>query len=199
MLQELQQYINEKLKDVVLTSELAYGELSITIKSEAILTSLLFLQVDTKCKFKAFIDISAVDFPQKKNRFQLSYHLLSPKHNTRIRIKILTDANTPVLSICSLFSGAEWYEREIYDMYGVHFKDHPDLRRILTDYGFQGYPLRKDFPVSGFLECRYDNELKKIIYEPVNLRQEMRNFDFLSPWAGAELSNIIEDSNNKMD
>lgn len=186
MLQELQQYIDEKLGDVVLTSYISYGELNVTVKQESILDSLVFLQADKKCRFISFIDISVVDFPQNKNRFQLSYHLLSPKHNIRIRIKLFTNSTTPVSSICSIFSGAEWYEREAYDMYGVLFKDHPDLRRILTDYGFEGHPLRKDFPVTGFVECRYDNELKKIVYEPVMLRQEMRIFDSLSPWSGKE-------------
>lgn len=186
MLQELQQYINEKLGDVVLSSHIAYGELNVTVKRESILDSLGFLQIDTNCRFISFIDISAVDFPQNKDRFQLSYHLLSPKHNMRIRVKLFTDSATPVPSICSIFSGAEWYEREAYDMYGVLFKGHPDLRRILTDYGFEGHPLRKDFPVTGFVECRYNNELKKIVYEPVKLSQEMRNFDSLSPWSSKE-------------
>lgn len=195
MLQELQQHINEQLKDVIIASELVYDELTITVKSEAILDSLTFLQINTKCRFFAFIDISAVDYPQSKDRFQIVYHLLSPIHNIRIRVKIYTNSETPILSICSIFPGAEWYEREIYDMYGVLFEDHPDLRRILTDYGFIGHPLRKDFPVTGFVECRYDNELKKVIYEPVTLRQEMRDFDFLSPWVGEELTSVSEKLN----
>lgn len=199
MLKPLQEYLQEKLYNMLLSSELAYGELSITVKRQSIIDSLLFLKKDARCQFIAFIDLSAVDFPGQENRFQLSYHLLSPKHNFRIRVKIFTDTEHPIDSITSIYAGAQWYEREVYDMYGVSFNDHPDLRRILTDYGFQGYPLRKDFPTSGYVECRYDTILKKVIYEPVALRQEMRNFDFLSPWVGMQEAAFAEYKEDKVE
>ena len=145
-----------------------------------------FLRDDPACKFTTLIDICGVDFPARERRFDVVYHLLSMQYNHRVRIKVKTDEETPVHSIISLFPVANWLEREAFDMYGIVFDQHPDLRRILTDYGFEGYPLRKDFPLSGFVEVRYDEERKAVIYEPVNLPQEYRSFDFMSPWEGAK-------------
>jgi NADH-quinone oxidoreductase subunit C len=165
---------------------LAYGELTLTVKAAEIISVLRFLRDDPRCLFWSLIDITAVDWPSRERRFDVVYHLLSPKHNTRIRIKIETDEATPVASVIEVFPNADWYEREIYDLYGVVFTGHPDMRRILTDYGFAGHPLRKDFPLTGFVEVRYDDELKRVVYEPVRLTQEFRNFDFLSPWEGTD-------------
>lgn len=184
MLVKLKQYLESKLKDKLLSSEIAHNELNITVNPDDIVDILFFLKMDAECKFISFIDLSGVDFPEREDRFQVSYHLLSPTLNQRIRVKVFTKEGSYVPSVCRVFAGAEWYEREAYDMYGIIFKGNPDLRRILTDYGFEGHPLRKDYPVTGFVECRYDDELKKIVYEPVTLKQEMRNFDFLSPWEG---------------
>jgi NADH-quinone oxidoreductase subunit C len=165
---------------------LAYGELTLTAKAAEIISVLTFLRDDQRCLFWSLIDITAVDWPSRERRFDVVYHLLSPKHNTRIRIKIETDEATPVASVIEVFPNADWYEREVYDLYGVVFTGHPDMRRILTDYGFDGHPLRKDFPLTGFVEVRYDDELKRVVYEPVRLTQEFRNFDFLSPWEGTD-------------
>jgi NADH-quinone oxidoreductase subunit C len=165
---------------------LAYGELTLTVKAAEIISVLRFLRDDPRCLFWSLIDITAVDWPSRERRFDVVYHLLSPKHNTRIRIKIETDEATPVASVIEVFPNADWYEREVYDLYGVVFTGHPDMRRILTDYGFDGHPLRKDFPLTGFVEVRYDDELKRVVYEPVRLTQEFRNFDFLSPWEGTD-------------
>lgn len=185
-LKELQSYLAERLESVIDKSVFAYNELTIVAKLDAITDVLSFLKDDSHCQFVGLVDICGVDFPEREKRFDVVYHLLSPRHNLRLRVKVRTDEDTPVPSACSVYPGAEWYEREAYDMYGILFSGHPDLRRILTDYGFEGYPLRKDFPTSGFVECRYDNELKRVIYEPVVLRQEMRNFDFMSPWEGTD-------------
>jgi len=165
---------------------LTYGELTVTAQASDIVSVLRFLRDDARCLFWCLIDITAVDWPSRERRFDVVYHLLSPKHNQRIRVKIETDEPTPVSSVIEVFPNADWYEREIYDLYGVAFTGHPDLRRILTDYGFEGHPLRKDFPLTGFVEVRYDDELKRVVYEPVRLTQEFRNFDFLSPWEGTE-------------
>ncbi len=183
---ELAVYLENKLGNKLEEAVLAFGELTIVARLDAITDVLMFVRDDSRCQFINLTDISGVDYPSREKRFDVSYHLLSPRENLRLRVKVRTDENTPVASACAVYPGAEWYEREAYDMYGILFSDHPDLRRILTDYGFEGYPLRKDFPVTGFVECRYDNEVKRVIYEPVVLRQEMRNFDFLSPWEGAE-------------
>jgi NADH-quinone oxidoreductase subunit C len=164
----------------------AYDELTLTAQSSEIIAVLRFLRDDPRCLFWCLIDITAVDWPSRERRFDVVYHLLSPKHNARIRIKIETDEATPVPSVIEVFPSADWYEREIYDLYGVVFAGHPDMRRILTDYGFEGHPLRKDFPLTGFVELRYDDELKRVVYEPVRLTQEFRNFDFLSPWEGTD-------------
>jgi NADH-quinone oxidoreductase subunit C len=145
-----------------------------------------FLRDDPRCRFINIIDVTAVDWPARDKRFDVVYHFLSPYQNTRVRVKTMTDEQTPVPSIFSVFPGAEWFERETWDLYGVMFTDHPDMRRLLTDYGFEGHPLRKDFPLTGFVEVRYDDEQKRVLYEPVRLAQEFRNFDFLSPWEGAD-------------
>jgi len=185
-LEELSGYLGERLGALLEETQLAFGELTITVPAEKILDVLVFLRDDVQCQFVCLTDISGVDYPARENRFDVSYQLLSPRQNLRIRVKVKTDETLPVPSVCAVYAGAEWYEREVYDMYGVRFSGHPDMRRILTDYGFEGYPLRKDFPVTGFVECRYDNGAKRVIYEPVVLRQEMRSFDFLSPWEGMD-------------
>ncbi|MHC5307320.1 NADH-quinone oxidoreductase subunit C [Bartonella sp. LJL80] len=185
-LTELQTYLTERLGKKIHESTMAFGELTLISELNSIVDVLMFLRDDSQCQFINLTDISGVDYPQRDKRFDVSYQLLSPRQNLRLRVKVRTDEDTPVQSACAVFPGAEWYERETYDMYGILFSGHPDLRRILTDYGFEGHPLRKDFPVTGFVECRYDNEVKRVIYEPVVLRQEMRNFDFLSPWEGTE-------------
>ena len=164
----------------------AYGELTIQADAASIVEVVTFLRDDPRCQFWCFIDITAIDWPGRDKRFDVVYHFLSPKLNQRIRIKVQTDEVTPVPSIIGVFPGADWFEREAYDLYGVLFTGHPDMRRILTDYGFEGYPLRKDFPLTGFVEVRYDDDAKRVVYEPVRLNQEFRNFDFLSPWEGPE-------------
>ncbi|MGA8324226.1 MAG: NADH-quinone oxidoreductase subunit C [Xanthobacteraceae bacterium] len=164
----------------------AYHELNVTARASDIVAVMRFLRDDVRCQFINFIDVTAVDWPGREQRFDVVYHLLSPKLNLRVRVKTPTDEDTAVPSIIDVFPGAEWFERETYDLYGVVFTGHPDMRRILTDYGFEGHPLRKDFPLTGFVEVRYDDELKRVVYEPVRLTQEFRNFDFLSPWEGAD-------------
>ena len=174
------------LGDTLLTSKIAFGELTITVPAARILETLTKLRDDPACQFEVLIDICGVDYPQRKNRFDVVYHLLSVRKNQRIRIKIETDDVTPVPSSIPVFPGANWYEREAYDMFGILFSGHPDLRRLLTDYGFEGYPLRKDFPLSGYKEVRYDDEAKRVVYEPVKLTQDFRQFDFESPWEGVQ-------------
>jgi NADH-quinone oxidoreductase subunit C len=142
------------------------------------------LRDDSHCQFEVLMDICGVDYPERTERFDVVYHLLSPRHNQRVRVKCRTDEATPVPSLVALFPTANWYEREAYDMYGILFSNHPDLRRLLTDYGFQGHPLRKDFPLTGYVEVRYDDAQKRVVYEPVKLTQEFRSFDFESPWEG---------------
>ena len=167
-----------------LATKTAFGEVTVTVKREDIVAVLAKLRDDTALQFEQLIDLCGVDYPERADRFDVVYHLLSPRRNVRLRVKITTDEATPVPSIIPVFSCANWYEREAYDMYGILFADHPDLRRILTDYGFQGFPLRKDFPLSGRVEVRYDDEKKRVVYEPVKLTQEFRSFDFESPWEG---------------
>ena len=174
------------LGDALLSSKIAFDELTITVPAATIVETLVKLRDDPACQFEVLIDICGVDYPQRKNRFDVVYHLLSARLNQRIRIKIETDELTPVPSAISVFPGANWYEREAYDMYGILFSGHPDLRRLLTDYGFEGFPLRKDFPLSGFKEVRYDDEAKRVVYEPVKLTQDFRQFDFESPWEGVQ-------------
>ena len=164
----------------------AHHELTVRGAGADIVSVMRFLRDDPRCLFWNIIDVTAVDWPGRERRFDVVYHLLSPKHNVRVRVKVETDETTPVASIIEVFPGADWFEREAYDLYGVVFTGHPDMRRLLTDYGFEGHPLRKDFPLTGFVEVRYDDELKRVVYAPVRLAQEFRNFDFLSPWEGTD-------------
>ncbi len=175
------------LPGAVLQSNFAFGELTLTVDHPRIIEALRWLRDDGAAQFVSIIDISGADYPEREKRFDVVYHLLSPKLNRRVRLKVATDEDTPIASATAVYPGADWYEREIYDLFGVMFDGHPDLRRILTDYGFDGHPLRKDFPMSGFVEVRYDDEEKRVRYEPVRLNQEFRQFDFLSPWEGAPL------------
>ena len=175
------------LPGAVLGARQAYGELTLTAEAGRIVDVLAFLRDDPACQFFCFTDLSGVDYPEREKRFEIVYQLLSPKLNQRVRVTIATDETTPVPSTISVFPAADWYEREVYDFFGVLFDGHPDLRRILTDYGFDGHPLRKDFPMTGFVEVRYDDEEKRVRYDPVRLTQEFRQFDFLSPWEGPPL------------
>ncbi|SDU12310.1 NADH-quinone oxidoreductase subunit C [Stappia sp. ES.058] len=185
-LAELGEHIQAALGDTVDSVTVAFGELTLEVRASEIVQALRFLRDDTSCLFVNLTDICGVDFPSRDKRFDVVYHFLSPKQNLRIRVKLKADDETPVPSIVDVFPGAEWFEREIYDMYGVLFSGHPDLRRILTDYGFDGYPLRKDFPLTGYVEVRYDDEKKRVVYEAVRLNQEFRDFDFMSPWEGTD-------------
>ena len=165
--------------------EVVRGELTVAANAADIVKVTTFLRDDPACQFICIIDITAVDWPAREQRFDVVYHFMSPRLNQRIRVKAATDEMTPVPSLINVFRGADWYERETYDLYGVLFTGHPDMRRLLTDYGFEGHPLRKDFPLTGFVEVRYDDEQKRVVYDKVRLAQEFRNFDFLSPWEGA--------------
>jgi len=184
MLTDLDAHIASILGAAVLDRRMAVGELTITVASQEIVRALTQLRDDPGCRFEVLIDICGVDWPARAMRFDVVYHLLSPRLNQRLRVKVHTDEETAVPSIIGVFPAANWYEREAYDMYGILFSGHPDLRRLLTDYGFQGHPLRKDFPLTGFVEVRYDDEAKRVVYEPVKLVQEFRTFDFESPWEG---------------
>jgi NADH-quinone oxidoreductase subunit C len=166
--------------------QIAFGELTITAAAKDIVKVVTYLRDDPRCLFWCIIDVTAFDWPQRERRFDVVYHLLSPKNNIRIRVKVEADETTLVPSIIDVFPGADWFERETYDLYGVLFTGHPDMRRLLTDYGFDGHPLRKDFPLTGFVEVRWDDEAKRVVYDPVRLAQEFRNFDFLSPWEGTD-------------
>jgi NADH-quinone oxidoreductase subunit C len=181
-LDDLQTRVTGALGGAVLSGAIANGELTLVARRDDIIAVLQHLR-DIE-GFTSFVDVCGVDFPERKERFEVVYHLLSMSHNIRARVKISTDEDTPVASACALWPAADWFEREAFDMFGILFSDHPDLRRILTDYGFHGHPLRKDFPLTGYTEVRYDEEQKRVIYEPVKLVQEYRNFDFLSPWEG---------------
>ena len=185
-LTELSSYLSEARGNLIAASQLKYGELTLTTTGDNLIPLLTFLRDDAKCGFVNLTDICGVDWPQRELRFDVVYHILSPKKNLRIRVKVATDEDTPVPSACAVYPGADWFERETWDMYGVLFTGHPDLRRILTDYGFEGHPLRKDFPTTGFVEVRYDDAAKRVVYEPVELKQEFRNFDFMSPWEGTD-------------
>jgi NADH-quinone oxidoreductase subunit C len=185
-LDELATYVRERLGERIEDAHVATGDLTLLVPAEHIVEVVSFLKRDEQCRFFGFIDICGVDYPSRPKRFDVVYHLLSPRLNQRVRIKVQTDENTPVPSVTGVFRGADWYEREAYDLFGILFSGHPDLRRILTDYGFEGHPLRKDFPLTGFVEVRYDDEAKRVVYEPLELRQELRNFDFLSPWEGTD-------------
>ena len=183
-LQELGDHIAAALPNDVRSVEQRLDELAIAVNPAAIVRVLTFLRDDSNCQFKLLMDVCGADYPEREKRFDVVYNLLSIKHNQRIRVKLATDENTPVPSVTPVFSSAGWFERETWDLYGVFFSDHPDLRRILTDYGFEGHPLRKDFPLTGFVEMRYDDEQKRVVYEPVKLTQDFRSFDFMSPWEG---------------
>ena len=185
-LNNLGDHLRAKLGDVIVSCDVAFGELNVVAQAPAIKTVLAFLRDDPECEFASLIDVTAVDYPTREKRFDVVYHLLSMTKNRRVRVKVATDEDGQVPSVVSIFPTANWFERETYDMYGVLFSDHPDLRRILTDYGFAGFPLRKDFPMTGYVEVRYDADQKRVVYEPVKLTQEFRSFDFLSPWEGAE-------------
>jgi NADH-quinone oxidoreductase subunit C len=185
-LEELGQTITAALKGAVSDHSIGFGELTIHANAADIVKVATFLRDDPRCQFSCFIDVTAVDWPGRQKRFDVVYHLLSPAKNSRVRVKIEADEMTPIASIIGVYIGADWFEREVYDLYGILFSGHPDMRRLLTDYGFEGYPLRKDFPLTGFVEVRYDDEQKRVVYEPVRLNQEFRNFDFLSPWEGAD-------------
>ncbi|MEM9170037.1 MAG: NADH-quinone oxidoreductase subunit C [Pseudomonadota bacterium] len=185
-LEELSAHIGGAIDEEVRTRTIANGELTLDVRPDHICRVLKFLRDDPVCRFLQLIDLCGVDYPQRSKRFDVVYHLLSLHNNTRIRVKAATGEDETVPSVVSVFPCAEWFERETFDMYGIVFSDHPDLRRILTDYGFEGYPLRKDFPLTGYRQVRYDDEEKRVVYEPVKLVQEFRNFDYLSPWEGAD-------------
>lgn len=184
-LQELAEHIAGALPDVVMRTEIHLDELVVWVRREGLLKVATFLRDDSSCDFKLLCDVTAVDRPEREERFEVIYNLLSVLQNQRVRVKVTTDEDTPVPSVTGVWSAAGWFEREVWDLYGVFFSDHPDLRRILTDYGFEGHPLRKDFPLTGYVEVRYDDEQKRVVYEPVRLTQEFRTFDFLSPWEGS--------------
>jgi NADH-quinone oxidoreductase subunit C len=185
-LTKLAAYLADRLGPKLIGSEVALGELTIEVGRGDIPEIIAFLRDDSLCRFGCLIDICGADYPEREERFDVVYHLLSPWLNHRIRVRAKTDEASPVPSLVGVFPAANWFEREAYDLYGILFEGHPDLRRLLTDYGFQGHPLRKDFPLTGFVELRYDDELKRVVYEPVKLMQEYRSFDFLSPWEGMD-------------
>jgi NADH-quinone oxidoreductase subunit C len=184
-LNTLGEAIRNALPGAVKAAKLAFGELTLDAEAGEIVRVLKYLRDDPQCEFKVLVDVCGADWPAREKRFDVVYHLLSLTKNRRIRVKVETDEATPVPTAISVFPAAGWYERETYDLYGVVFDGHPDLRRILTDYGFEGHPLRKDFPLTGFVELRYDDDLKRVVYQPVQLVQEYRDFDFMSPWEGA--------------
>ncbi|WP_310619765.1 NADH-quinone oxidoreductase subunit C [Flexibacterium corallicola] len=185
-LNELGEFLELALGDTIKDWSFAFGELTLNVPAQDIVGVLRFLRDDARCGFVALVDICGVDWPGREDRFDVVYHLLSPKQNQRIRVKVSCAEGTQVPSVTPVYAGADWFEREAYDMFGILFSGHPDLRRLLTDYGFDGYPLRKDFPLTGYVEVRYDDERKRVVYEPVQLNQEFRNFDFLSPWEGTD-------------
>ena len=199
-LNKLGGYLSGKLGPKLLGFEVTHGELTIEVRRDRICDVINVLKDDERYRFGCLIDICGVDYPEREERFDVVYHLLSPWLNLRIRVRLTTDADTSVPSIVGIFPAANWFEREAFDLYGIVFENHPDLRRILTDYGFQGHPLRKDFPLTGFVELRYDDELKRVVYEPVKLMQDYRDFDFLSPWEamdaaipGDEKASVVEE------
>jgi NADH-quinone oxidoreductase subunit C len=185
-LQELGDYITAGLGTAVTSHALAFGELTINTTAADIIRVLTYLRDDSECRFVCFTDLCGADYPERQDRFDIVYHLLSPYLNHRIRVKIRASEDSTVPSVIPVFPAANWYEREVFDLYGVLFTGHPDLRRILTDYGFSGHPLRKDFPLTGHVELRYDDEAKRVVYSPVKLVQEFRSFDYLSPWEGTD-------------
>ncbi|MBE0578403.1 NADH-quinone oxidoreductase subunit C [Devosia sp.] len=183
---DLGEHIARAIGPAILSQEVAFGELTLTAEKDAIVAIATFLRDDPRCRFVSFVDVCGADYPARDERFDVVYHFMSPYLNQRVRVKVMTDDVTPVPSITGVFKGAEWFEREAYDLYGILFSGHGDLRRILTDYGFDGHPLRKDFPTTGFVEVRYDESRKRVVYEPVKLMQEYRSFDYLSPWEGTD-------------
>ena len=194
-LQKLEKYINSELSSKIKNSSINNNELLLEINDSDLIDTVQFLKSNETCKFKQLIDIAGVDYPENEKRFELVYLFLSHENNTRIKLLIKFDINQSINSITKIFSSANWMEREVFDMYGIKFKNHPDLRRILTDYGFKGHPLRKDFPLTGFNEVRYSEKDKKVIYEPVKLEQNYRNFDFESPWEGTNYIKEVKDLN----
>lgn len=193
-MEDLKQHILDGLGVAVNGGEIAFGELTIHARREEIVKTIAFLRDDAICRFTTLIDICGADYPEREKRFEVVYHMLSMHLNHRVRIKVSTDEDTPVKTLSGLFPNANWYEREAFDMYGIIFDEHPDLRRLLTDYNFEGYPLRKDFPLTGFVEVQYDEERKAVVYKPVSLPQEFRDFDFMSPWEGAK---YVQESDEK--
>jgi NADH-quinone oxidoreductase subunit C len=183
-LRDLGTHVEAMLAQDVVRTEFAKDELIVWVLRNSIAKVLTALRDDANCLFSQLVELTAVDYPEREERFEVVYCLLSMKHNQRLRVKLTTDEATPVPSVTPVFSAAGWFEREAWDMYGVYFADHPDLRRILTDYGFEGHPLRKDFPLTGYTELRYDESQKRVVYEPVKLAQDFRTWDFLSPWEG---------------
>ena len=183
-LKDLGEFIAAQQPDAVKRHEVRLGELMVWTTRDQLIRLMKFLRDDSNCLFKLLVDICGVDYPDEEERFEVVYNLLSLKHNQRIRVKLSTSEDEPVPSVTGVFSVANWFEREVWDLYGVFFSDHPDLRRILTDYGFEGHPMRKDFPLTGYVEVRYDDDQKRVVYEAVRLPQDFRNFDFLSPWEG---------------
>ena len=198
ILKNLEKIINSELSSKVLSSSIRHSELSIEIREDDLVEIVQFLKSNEKCKFRQLVDIAGVDYPDQEKRFQLVYLFLSHENNLRIKLLIKFEINQAIDSITKIFPSANWMEREVFDMYGVKFKNHPDLRRILTDYGFKGHPLRKDFPLTGFNEVRYSEKEKKVIYEPVKLEQNYRNFDYQSPWEGTKyIKEEIENNDKK--
>jgi len=196
---ELEKTVNSSLTTAIKTSKINFGHLFIDIEVQDLSSTILFLKTNAKCRFKQLIDITAVDYPENEKRFKIVYLLLSHENNLRIIINININEDDMVSSLTKIFPSANWMEREVFDMYGISFKDHPDLRRILTDYGFDGYPLRKDYPLTGHTEVRYSEEKQKVIYEPVKLDQEYRDFDFESPWEGTKYIKQEEEKNKAKD
>ena len=196
-LQKIEKIINSELASKVQQSVIINEELTVEVNVTDLIEVVQFLKSNDKCKFRQLIDIAGVDYPEKDKRFQLVYLFLSHENNVRIKILIKFQSNEIIHSLTKIFPSSNWMEREVFDMYGIKFKNHPDLRRILTDYGFKGHPLRKDFPLTGFNEVRYSEKEKKVIYEPVKLEQNYRNFDFESPWEGTnyikEIKNLEKD------
>jgi NADH-quinone oxidoreductase subunit C len=185
-LQELGDHLAAALPQAVLARELVHDELIVRVERDAIVAVLTFLRDDPKCLMSLLVELCGVDYPERPERFEVVYNLLSLKHNRRIRIKLATDEEHAVPSVTGVYRTAGWLERETWDLFGIYFSDHPDLRRLLTDYGFEGHPLRKDFPLTGYVEVRYDEDQKRVVYEPVRLKQEFRSFDFSSPWEGMD-------------
>ena len=188
-LRKLGDHVQTSLPGAVRSAEVLLNELVLRIERRDTVKVMTFLRDDAMCQFQQLMDITAADYPQREERFDVVYNLLSLRHNHRIRIKLSTDEDSAVPSITGVYTVANWFEREIWDLFGVFFSDHPDLRRILTDYGFEGHPMRKDFPLTGYVEMRYDDEQKRVVYEPVKLQQDFRTFDFLSPWEG--MTNVM--------